>query len=254
MDEQRAGSPEPAPKISLRRTEKVSEVLAREIVRDLSDLPPATMLPSESAMLAKYGVGRASLREALRLLEVQGLIIMRPGPGGGPMVARADSAHYGRISSLYYNLAGGTYQDIVDARLVIEPAIARMVAEQSDATQHEALRRYVDDRPQRDPVTSEARTVDTAAEFHALLMGMCNNLVLQLLARSLQHVLLDRGRGVKPLLEWDRIEDDHATIARAIIDGDGDLTEELMRQHMAKWVASAKARHPGVLDEPVTWG
>src|SRR5262245_21997856 len=219
---------EPARRIGLRRTEKVSEVLAREIVRDLSDLPPATMLPSEAAMLAKYGVGRASLREALRLLEVQGLIIMRPGPGGGPMVARADSAHYGRISSLYYNLAGGTYQDVVDARLVIEPAIARMVAEQSDAGQREALRSYVDQRPLRDPVAPDEPSFETAAEFHALLMGMCDNLVLQLLARSLQHVLLDRGRGVRPLVEWDRIEDDHAAIAQAIIVGDGDVTEELM--------------------------
>ncbi len=57
--------------VSRRRTEKLSEVLAREIVRDIQDLEPSTMLPSEAAMLEKYGVGRASLREALRMLEVQ---------------------------------------------------------------------------------------------------------------------------------------------------------------------------------------
>ena len=94
-----------------RRTEKLSEVLAREIVRDLRDLEPSTMLPPEAVMLDKYRVGRASLREALRLLEVQGLIVIRPGPGGGPMVAQADSVHYGRMSSLYYHMVGATYHD-----------------------------------------------------------------------------------------------------------------------------------------------
>src|SRR5215211_3941173 len=81
------------------RAEKVSEVVARSIVQDIAArrLPPGTMLPSESVMLDRYRVGRASLREGLRILEIQGLITIKPGPGGGPMVATASSHDFGRM-------------------------------------------------------------------------------------------------------------------------------------------------------------
>jgi DNA-binding FadR family transcriptional regulator len=76
---------------SRRRTAKVSEIIAREIVHDSRGLPPGTMLPSEAKLLERYQVGRTSLREALRVLEMQGLIVIRPGPGGGPMLTEVDS-------------------------------------------------------------------------------------------------------------------------------------------------------------------
>ena len=62
-----------------------------------------TMLMSESleigemlkaAMLDRYGVGRPTLREALRILEVHGLLVIRAGPGGGPVVTAASSRDY----------------------------------------------------------------------------------------------------------------------------------------------------------------
>ena len=53
-------------------------------------------LPLEAAMVEQYGVSRASLREALRLLEVQGLIRLKPGPGGGPVVGAVEAANLAR--------------------------------------------------------------------------------------------------------------------------------------------------------------
>ena len=78
----------------LRRTEKISQVIARDIVRQIYDaqMQPGTRLSSEAQMLSEYDVGRASLREALRILEVSGLISMRPGPGP---FSRSGNAHCG---------------------------------------------------------------------------------------------------------------------------------------------------------------
>src|SRR4051812_18011504 len=77
-----------APGEGVMRPLKTSEIVARDVVRDISNggLQPGDGLPSESAMLEQYGVSRESLREGLRLLEVQGLIRIRRGPGGGPIV------------------------------------------------------------------------------------------------------------------------------------------------------------------------
>ena len=90
---------------------KASESVARDIVDDIvvERLDEGDNLPAETAMLQQYGVSRETLREALRLLEVQGLISIRRGPGGGPIVGVVDPANLGRVSTLYYHLAGATY-------------------------------------------------------------------------------------------------------------------------------------------------
>ena len=85
------------------RTVKASERVAQEIVRDIvrRGLETGDRLPLEAAMVEEYGVSRTSLREALRLLEVQGLISLKPGPGGGPgrrdRRAVAPRAHGGAV-------------------------------------------------------------------------------------------------------------------------------------------------------------
>jgi DNA-binding FadR family transcriptional regulator len=247
----------PARGVGPRRTEKLSEVLAREIVRDLRDLEPATMLPPEAVMLDKYRVGRASLREALRLLEVQGLIVIRPGPGGGPMVAQADSIHYGRTSSLYYHMLGATYHDVVKARAVIEPALARSVAEQQDPDHLAALEDFLASQKANTaaPGTEEdyQRYVRESSGFHSMLAGLAGNPVLSLAAHSLQDVLLDRVHGLFPPDERLGVEQAHAKIAKAIIKGDAAGVERMMREHMLEYVQAAEDRHPGMMDETVDW-
>ena len=240
-----------------RRTEKLSEVLAREIVRDLRDLEPATMLPAEAVMLAKYQVGRASLREALRLLEVQGLIVIRPGPGGGPMAAQADSVHYARTSSLYFHMLGATYHDVVAARAVIEPALARLVAEKQDPEHLAKLELFLKEQKQN---TAESGTDDDyeryvadSSGFHAMLAGLAGNPVLSLSAHALQDVLLDRVYALFPPEERHRVEEVHAKIAKAIIKGDANGVERMMRVHMLEYVQYAEERHPGMMDETVDW-
>src|SRR5581483_8404116 len=98
-----------------RRTEKKSEGLARRILADVLQrrLPPGTVLPSEAEMLRQYDVGRTTLREALRILEVQGLLTIRPGPGGGPVIAAAGSRGYARASSLYFQAGGVRLLDVL---------------------------------------------------------------------------------------------------------------------------------------------
>ncbi|TPW16260.1 MAG: hypothetical protein FD127_236 [Acidimicrobiaceae bacterium] len=239
--------------VGARRTEKLSEALAREIVRDVRDLPPSTMLPSEAIMLEKYGVGRASLREALRLLEVQGLIVIRPGPGGGPMVAQVDNVHYGRISSLYYHMSGATYSDVADARSEMEPVIARIIAERGDADTRATLQEWLDKHASFDAETDYEHFVEDSTGFHAMLVGMSGNPVLNLAAGSLQEVLLDRTRGLLPPDERLKIERDHVAIAKAIIKGDATRAERLMRTHMIDRLRYSKERYPGVLEETVDW-
>ena len=90
-------------------------------------------LPPEAAMLEHYKVSRESLREGLRLLEVQGLISIRRGPGGGPMVGTVDPANLGRVSTLFYHLAGATYRELFEAWVLAESMLAERAARNPDA-------------------------------------------------------------------------------------------------------------------------
>ena len=118
-----------------RRSSKTSEIVALEIVRDIvaQGLKPGDRLPLEAEMLSQYRVSRSSLREALRLLEVQGLIAIRPGPGSGTVVGRVLPGNLARTLTLYLHMSGATYDQLLDAWTAAEPLLARLAAENPTA-------------------------------------------------------------------------------------------------------------------------
>jgi GntR family transcriptional repressor for pyruvate dehydrogenase complex len=247
------GAPPSGPPV--RRTAKLSEVVAREIVRDIAErgLQPDTMLPGEAAMVEQYGVGRASLREALRVLEVQGLIVMKPGPGGGPRVARVDSSHFARMTTLYLMLNGATYGDVLQARMVVEPFMVRLAAQRRDPENVRKLEEYIAS-PQPSVDTRPEDHLLASSEYHGMVSGMSGNPVLDLVAQAIRYVYADRQRGMTyPPEARERVLREHVQIAEAIRDGEADRAESLMREHMAEFGAFAEARYPGILDEPVEW-
>lgn len=233
-----------------RRIEKVSGVIAREIVADMRGLPPMSMLPPEAAMLEKYQVGRASLREALRILEVQGIIVIRPGPGGGPMVAAFDSMNFARTSTLFLHLVGATYREVLEARIIMEPVMARLAAQRKD---REALSELEEFLKQAEPA-DETEYLLQVGGFHGLLSGLSGNRVLDLEARSLKDMYADRIEGmVFPPEARQGITKQHKQIAQAIIAGNPARAEKLTRAHMEEYLFYSADRNPGVLDEVVQW-
>jgi DNA-binding FadR family transcriptional regulator len=237
-----------------RRTEKVSEVVARSIAQDIAGqhLAEGSMLPPENAMLERYRVGRASLREALRILETQGLITIKPGPGGGPVVGAPDSEDFGRMSTLHYQAAGATFRELIEARLVIEPLMARLAAEHRDpallAELHEVSDRTgqgLDDGP---------LYVDASKDFHTVVSNASGNRVLNLFAHSLQDVYAARVGGfLFPIDARSKVHADHNAVIRAIEAGDGKRAERTMRQHMEEFAGYVTDHYRGMLDEVVDW-
>jgi GntR family transcriptional repressor for pyruvate dehydrogenase complex len=240
-----------APRTPLRRrTEKVSGVIAREIVADVRGKPPMTMLPPEAAMLEKYQVGRASLREALRILEVQGIIAIRPGPGGGPMVAPFDSMYFARMSTLYLHLLEATYREVLEARIIMEPVMVRLAAQRQDREALSVLEEFLS----LDEPADESAYLLQVGGFHGLLSGLSGNRVLDLEGRSLKDMYADRIEGmIFPPEARKGILHDHRQIAKAIMAGNPVRAEKLMRAHMEQYLFWSGERNPGVLDEVVQW-
>src|SRR5215469_12163891 len=106
-------------------------LVAQRIVRDIATagLRPGDQLPPERAMLETYETGRGTLREALRLLEFQGVIALKPGPGGGPILMNPAPSHLASTLQLLMQLNQAPYRVVVEARLALEPVISRLAAE-----------------------------------------------------------------------------------------------------------------------------
>src|SRR5258708_12733654 len=90
-------------RIDQTRRTKISVAIAKSIVRHIADrhLRPGSPLLPEQAMAAQYGVGRASVREALRLLEMHGLVDIRRGNGGGPLVGTNGARRFAQTTPIH---------------------------------------------------------------------------------------------------------------------------------------------------------
>lgn len=236
-----------------RRTEKVASQVARVIARDIADraLAPGTALEPESVMIERYQVSRASLREALRILEIQGLISIKPGPGGGPLVSDVSSQDFGRMATLYFQVLGITFRELVAARLLIEPVMAGLAAESDDDEAKEDLVRIA--RAGWDAKDS-GDWLALSDTFHAHVLSISGNAVLNLVARSLKDVYTDRVSGLAfPESDRDRVRTAHDAIAKAIVRCESTRARRLMEEHMREYAAAVEDRYPTLMDELVDW-
>jgi GntR family transcriptional regulator, transcriptional repressor for pyruvate dehydrogenase complex len=238
------------------RADKISEILARQIVRDLARerLDSGAMLPPEATMLRRLQVGRASLREALRILEVYGLITIKPGPGGGPIVHAPTSREFARTACFYFNVRGATLHDLLEARRSLEPLLARLAATAQDPTAIASLMETVD----AGAVAREAHDVGRwrrqAMEFHGLVAAASGNSILDLFGRSLRDLFNDRvaervmGTGDRAV-----VDKEHRAIATAIASGQPDVAERLMTAHMNTFTEIAVHVIEGLLGDVLDW-
>ncbi|HNI35288.1 MAG TPA: GntR family transcriptional regulator, partial [Microthrixaceae bacterium] len=112
-----APKPKPKPKA---KTYAVLAVELRDRILN-GELAEGERLPVEDDLVEQFGVARSTLREALRVLESQGLITIRRGRGGGPVVTHPDLAPISMALAVSLQLQGTTVADLDEARRLIEP-------------------------------------------------------------------------------------------------------------------------------------
>ena len=232
-------------------SEKVARAITRDIIRD--GRQPGDPLPSEATMLDHYNVSRESLREALRLLEVQGLVAIRRGPGGGPSVCTVDPANLGRVSTLYYHLAGATYRELWEAWILAETILAeRAAANPDDAARAAAMAPYLDhDEPAAEDSATQVR--DHIA-FHSAVASLAQNRVLEIALQTMGQIVshhfvtTDDPRQLRSM-----VHDDHHQLARLVTAGDAIGARALMEAHTRR-MADIAGNNLGTLsDNFIEW-
>lgn len=112
------------------RVPKASDVLADHLRRQILDgeMSPGEMLPAERLLAEQSRLSRTSVREALRILEIEGLVATRPGRNGGTVVRRPDERAVAHSLDVFIRGRGVRLHDVLEAREKIEPICAELAA------------------------------------------------------------------------------------------------------------------------------
>jgi GntR family transcriptional regulator, transcriptional repressor for pyruvate dehydrogenase complex len=237
------------------RAVKLTEAIARLIVDDVvaRDLPAGAALPREAEMAELYGASRATVREALRMLEANGLVRVRPGRYGGPQVGEADPVAFGRSLTWFLQLRRTRFWELLEARVIMEPMMAALAAQRRPAAAIGELRAAIDAHRELGP-DDRAGYLAATQDFHGLIAGISGNGVLDLFGRSLKEIYTERAIAEdRPAARRDEVLREHAAVVDAILAGDPARAERVMREHMEQLAAGFAAQYGDLRNEIVGW-
>jgi DNA-binding FadR family transcriptional regulator len=229
-------------------------LLAQQLVGEIADrrLEPGTPLLPERDMLERYGIARGTLREALRFLEMHGVIDIRTGPGGGPVVGTPGSRHLASVIAMLLQLEHAPFGAVLESRLTLEPALAARAA-----------LRITDEELERvhDSVTAMREKLEDAdfflhenETFHEVIAAASGNQVFALLISSLNWIIDGTPLGVDYPLDVRRsICDEHQRIFRALRDRDAGRASAAMAVHIGDFAMYLKRHYPAILATPLRW-
>lgn len=220
-------------------SDAVVEGLRRWIIS--RNLPVGHQLPGEIELADRYGVGRAAVREALRLLERDGLVQVRRGVRGGIFVRHPEIGQVGDVVSLLFATRGTTIGEWVDFRLLVEPAAAELAATHASGAQRDELAAAID--------PTAAVDLPHVPDLHIVIAEASGNGVLAI-ALGAMRASFDEHFRPNRISDSDLSATDaaHRKIARRIIAGDGPGARRAMTVHLNSY--RDYMREQGLLTEP----
>jgi DNA-binding FadR family transcriptional regulator len=168
---------------------KASDVLADSLRQRIlsGELPTGSALPVERELAATTRLSRTAVREALRILEIEGLIEIRPGRSGGSFVRRPSVHAIGRTVDTFITGRGITLRALLEVREALEPAGAELAARNRTDTDMDLL----DDATARleQALDDPARFLVANIEWHEAVVRASGNELLYAFMRSLSRVV-----------------------------------------------------------------
>jgi GntR family transcriptional repressor for pyruvate dehydrogenase complex len=224
---------------------KAWEVVLEHIERGLIDgrFAPGDRLPAERELAASLGVGRSSVREALRVLEVLGLV--RTGTGSGPaagaIIIATPQGGMAALLRLQVAAQGFPLHDIVETRLLLETAVIESLAADPDPPLAAAL--AVLDAMDRPGLTA-ADFLVLDAQFHLSLAEASGNVVVAAMMGGLRSSIEAYVReGAERIADWDaaaaRLRAEHRGIVDAVATGDAATARRRITDHITGYYAGA---------------
>lgn len=226
---------QPATSTARTAAENVAEDIRAQIAT--GRLNPGDRLPTETSLLAHYDVARSTMREALRILESDGLVVVERGTKGGARVQEATVAPLARRIGLHLQLRGADLVHLIDAQAVIQPgaiALAAKARTKHDVARLRASVAWVAAAGSMEDFVEAVRSFTDAllAATHNPVIALFWELTAELWVEGTQAFIQDAGMTERV----DDIVTETATAFGALVDlvetGDADGAETMSRSFL----------------------
>jgi len=231
------------------RQPRVAELVASALREDIlsGQLNEGDVLPSQETLLAEFQVSPPALREAIHILETDGLVSVRRGNVGGAVVHFPSAERTAHMISMVLQARAATPADVSGALMRLEPICAGMCAERDDRLTTVVPQLEAAIEAQIAEFDDASRYVPNARRFHEALVSQCGNEPMILVIGSLEliwsshesSVWSDEAGAVSPLDSPAAHKTrraalrDHQRILEAIRDGNGSRASRLAQDHLA---------------------
>ncbi|HET8848401.1 MAG TPA: FCD domain-containing protein [Marinobacter sp.] len=221
----------------VKRSDQIVDSVKRWVA--LNQIHPGDRLPNERELMEQFECSKGTVREALKSLEVQGLVSIKTGPNGGATLKQVPYAKASELLRTFLHFEQPSGPEIYALRSLIEPEIAALATPRltdSDLQQLEALVTKCEAAPDTFEQRVEQRISEL--EFHVLLAQRCGNPMLGFIGRFVNDMIRDLVIYKKSALPEQREFSCanlhyHQALLTAFRDRDQDTARRLMAEHMA---------------------
>lgn len=209
--------------------------------------PVGAQLPPERQLAQQLGVSRGAVREAIRVLQAQGILESHPGPGRGTRITAGQTHALGRLFRLHVAIASTSVEDLTEARIALERSAAALAARHIS---QEELAEQEDLLEQMDQAGSVAGFNALDSDFHVAIALAARTPFIGDLCSAIREALREPLlRASEELEDWPRfraaLSAQHRRLHAAIAGGEAELAAGLAEEHIRfAWVALGLDRAP----------
>lgn len=153
-------------------------------------LKPGDKLPAERELAQQLGVSRNALREALRSLEMAGVVRLQTGVKGGAFIREGDAARMDQVMEDMLSLGSISIDELAEARVHIQDLVVRLACERATKADFDALAANIDHTEQMTAAGRYLDRVECSREFYRLLAKATRNQVLSMMVHSTTEILM----------------------------------------------------------------
>lgn len=213
---------------------KASDVLAGHLREQIlsGKLPEGSALPVERDLASSVRLSRGTVRDALRVLEIEGLVTTRPGRAGGSFVRRPDATTLGRSFSVLMGGQGVRYRSLLEIREALEPGAAGLAA--TNRTDADLARLEEASARLREAVKDIPHFLQCNIDWHVAVFAASHNEIMKIILDSLSRAVL-RATDISDLNTQTTMTDTlraHDRIFAAIREGDPEKASRAMHKHV----------------------
>ena len=221
---------------STQSLEKISRIdlqleTTTRLAKMIAGAVPGSRLPTERELCEQLGVGRSTLREALRALSFVGAIETRQG--AGTFVARPNEQAADRLFGLSLMLQRVKVKEVIEARRSLEVDVARIAAQRCTELDRQALTEILDSMRESARSTGFGKPADYDLQFHVALARATQNSVLVHLINGMRSLLVIwMNKAVNAPEVAEKAVREHSRILNAVFSGDSEKAAAFMNTHL----------------------